>query len=246
MPGVWPAAKGVLFSLLVCIVVTKCGRVGVCVCVCGGGGGFCGALVCLLDGIFVRFGTAQTIGVPVGAGCAPLVADLFLFFCGREFVGSLSRGSRADIIEAFGSTSGCLDGLLNVDSVYFDQMVDRVCPAGLQLDGASSSDAGVPFLDLGLCVSNGAVSQGFVINETILILIWLVSLFWVAVSPGVPRVGCACLGLLDSPGLLRVLVTLTAVMEPLLPGFFGGAIVVLASWGVFEVLSQARCLVGGV
>ena len=66
------------FSLLVCAVVAVCGRVG------GGGcwGAVCGALVCLLNSIFVGFGTMlyrQTVGVPVGTNCAPLVADLFLF-----------------------------------------------------------------------------------------------------------------------------------------------------------------------
>ena len=35
----------------------------------------------------------------------------------------------------------------------------------------------------------------FVINGAVLVLVWSVSLFWMAVSPGVPRVGCACLDL---------------------------------------------------
>ena len=41
----------------------------------------CDALVYLLDNIFfIRFGTKiyrQTIGIPMGTNCAPLVADLF-------------------------------------------------------------------------------------------------------------------------------------------------------------------------
>ena len=42
----------------------------------------CGALVCLLGGVCVGFGAGlcgRIDGVPVGAGCAPLVTDLFLF-----------------------------------------------------------------------------------------------------------------------------------------------------------------------
>ena len=42
----------------------------------------CDALVYLLDNIFIRFGTKlyrQTIGIPMGTNCAPLVTDLFLF-----------------------------------------------------------------------------------------------------------------------------------------------------------------------
>ena len=39
---------------------------------------------------------------------------------------SLSRENQADIIEAFNSTSRYLDILLNIDNIYFDQMVDRI------------------------------------------------------------------------------------------------------------------------
>ena len=120
----------------------------------------CDALVYLLDSIFIRFGTKlyrQTIGIPMGTNCAPLVADLFL--CGtRDFMKSLSRENQADIIEAFNSTSRYLDDLLNIDNIYFDQMVDRIYSTELQLNRANSSDIEAPFLDLNLCISNGTVS----------------------------------------------------------------------------------------
>ena len=59
---------------------------------------------------------------------ASLVADLFLFCYERDFMKSLSRENEADIIEAFNSTSRYLDDLLNIDNIYFDQMVDRIYP----------------------------------------------------------------------------------------------------------------------
>ena len=71
---------------------------------------------------------------------------------------SLSRENQADIIEAFNSTSRYLDDLLNIDNIYFDQMVDRIYPKELQLNRANSSDTKAPFLDLNLCISNGTVS----------------------------------------------------------------------------------------
>ena len=45
-------------------------------------------------------------------------------------------------------------------------------------------------------------------------------------SPGVPHMGYTYLNLLDSPELLQILVTLTAVIKPLLPNFLGRAIVI--------------------
>ena len=46
-------------------------------------------------------------------------------------------------------------------------------------------------------------------------------------SPGVPHMRYTYLNLLDSPELLQILVTLTAVIKPLLPNFLGKAIVIL-------------------
>ena len=124
----------------------------------------CEALMYLLDNvsIYIIFGTKlhrQIVGVPMGTGCAPLVADLFLFYCGRGFVVSLSDVKRAEVVEAFESASGCLDGLLNVGSPCYEGVVDRICPSGLRLGRAGASDAGAPCLDLHLSVSGGFVSS---------------------------------------------------------------------------------------
>ena len=114
-----------------------------------------------MDNIFIRFGTKlyrQTIGIPMETNCAHLVADLFLFCYERDFMKSLIPENQADIIEAVNSTSKYLDDLLNIDSIYFDQMVDRIYSTELQLKRANSSDTEAPFLDLNLCISNGTVS----------------------------------------------------------------------------------------
>ena len=64
----------------------------------------------------------------MGTNCALVVADLFLFCYERDFMTSLSCENQTDIIEAFNSTSRYLDDLLNIDNIYFDQMVDRLYP----------------------------------------------------------------------------------------------------------------------
>ena len=68
----------------------------------------------LLDNIFIRFGTKlyrQVVGIPMGANCAPLVADLFLFYYEREFTMSHSDDKQADVIDAFYTTSRYLDDI---------------------------------------------------------------------------------------------------------------------------------------
>ena len=103
----------------------------------------CDAPHYLLDNIFIRFGSKlyrQIVGIPMGTNCAPLVADLFLFCCERDFILSLSDNKQADIIEAFNSSSRYLDDLLNINNPYFEQMVGHIHPTELQLNKANSSD----------------------------------------------------------------------------------------------------------
>ena len=49
-----------------------------------------------------------------------------------DFILSLSDNIQTDIIEAFNSTSRYLDDLLNIDKLYFEQMVGHIYPTKLQ------------------------------------------------------------------------------------------------------------------
>ena len=121
----------------------------------------CDALTFLLDNIFIRFGTKlyrQVVGIPMGTNCAPLVADLFLFSYERDFMMSLSDDKQADVIDAFNTTSRYLDDILNINNVYFDNMVSQIYPSELQLNKANASDTETAFLDLHLSISNDIVS----------------------------------------------------------------------------------------
>ena len=94
----------------------------------------------------------------MGTNCAPLVADLFLFCNERDFMMSLSDDKLADVIDAFNTTSRYLDDILNINNVYFDNMVSQIYPSELQLNKANASDTEAAFLDLHLSISNDIVS----------------------------------------------------------------------------------------
>ena len=122
----------------------------------------CDALSFLLDNIYIRFGTklyTQSVGIPMGTNCAPLVADLFLFCYEREFMKTICNDNQADIIKAFNTMSRYLDDLLNIDNPYFEGMVNQIHPPDLQLNKANTSDTEAPFLDLHLSISNGFISS---------------------------------------------------------------------------------------
>ena len=112
--------------------------------------------------IYIRFGNKlyrKIVGIPIGTYCAPLVADLFLFCYELDLMTSLSGDNQADIIEAFNSTSKCLDDLLNIDNPYFEGIVNQIYSPELQLNKAKTSNTEPPSFDLHLAISNGFVSS---------------------------------------------------------------------------------------
>ena len=72
------------------------------------------------------------------ANCAPLVADLFLFLL-KDFVMSLSDDKQADSIDALNTTSRYLNDILNINYIYFDNVISQIYPAELQRNEANTS-----------------------------------------------------------------------------------------------------------
>ena len=83
----------------------------------------------------------------------------------------ISDDKQADVIDAFNTTSRYLDDILNINNVYFDNMVSQIYPSELQLNKANTSNTEAAFLDLHLSISNDIVStKKIMINVTTLIL----------------------------------------------------------------------------
>ena len=62
----------------------------------------------------------------MGTNRAPLVADLFLFCYERDSMIPLSDDKHADIIDAFNTISRYWDDILNINNIYFDNMVSQI------------------------------------------------------------------------------------------------------------------------
>ena len=71
---------------------------------------------------------------------------------------SLSDDKQADIIDAFNTTSRYLDDILNINNVYFDNIVSQIYRSELQLNKSNTSDTKAAFLDLLLSISYDIVS----------------------------------------------------------------------------------------
>ena len=67
--------------------------------------------------------------------CAPLIADLFLFFVMRETSCCLCQTIiKLILLKLLNSTSRYLDDFLNNDNPYFEQMVGQIYPTEIQLN----------------------------------------------------------------------------------------------------------------
>ena len=71
----------------------------------------------------------------------------------------LNHDKQADVIEAFNSTFRYLDDLENIDSPYFESMVNQIYPPELQLNKDNTTDTEAPFLDLNRSIANGFVTS---------------------------------------------------------------------------------------
>ena len=67
---------------------------------------------------------------------------------------NLSWDTQADVFEAFNDTWRFLDGILNIDNLFFSTIVNNIYPKVLQLNKANISDTNAFFLDLHISIEN--------------------------------------------------------------------------------------------
>jgi hypothetical protein len=123
-----------------------------------------GVLGFLVDGVCVVFGDRvfqRSVGVPVGAGCAPLLADLFLCSYEEAFVQKLLQNDNRKLAVSFSHAFGCVGGALSIGNHSFHSCVHLVCPDGLGVGDTAGSDRFASYLDvlLGVDSSGGLAAS---------------------------------------------------------------------------------------
>jgi len=93
------------------------------------------AMEYLIDNIYVSIGNKvyrQCIGIPMGTDCAPLVANLFLFYYEYKYMRNLIR-SNLMLAKRFSNTMRYIDDLLTLNNVSFHLAIDDIYPVELKL-----------------------------------------------------------------------------------------------------------------
>jgi hypothetical protein len=110
---------------------------------------------CLIDNIFVVFGGKvfqQTVGIPMGTNCAPLLADLFLYSYEAEFMQNLQKSKCTDkkLVRSFNFTYRYIDDVLAINNSKFVDYLDSIYPPELEIKDTTDSSTQTSYLDLNL------------------------------------------------------------------------------------------------
>jgi hypothetical protein len=100
-------------------------------------------LVFLIDNKFAMFAGRvfqQTVGIPMGTNCAPLLANLFLYSYEADFIYGLLKKNEKKLARSFDLTFCYTDDVLSLNNSRFGDFVDRIYPLELEIKDTTNTD----------------------------------------------------------------------------------------------------------
>ena len=113
----------------------------------------------LLDNIYVSIGNKvyrQCIEIPMGMDCAPLVANVFLFYYEYKYMRNLIRSLM--LAKRFSNKMRYIDDLLTLTNASFHSAIDDIYPVELKLKKTSESSTALSYLDIQIAIVSGKYS----------------------------------------------------------------------------------------
>ena len=92
----------------------------------------------LIDNIFVIFGGRvfqQTVGIPMGTNCSPLLADLFLYSYEAYFIQGFLKKMENKLTRSFNFTFRYIYDVLSLNNPRFGDFDNRIYPIELEIQG---------------------------------------------------------------------------------------------------------------
>ena len=75
----------------------------------------------------------QTVGIPMGTNCAPLLADLFLYSYEAEFLQNLLKKQDKKLAQSFNFTFRYIDDVLSLSNSKFGDYLHLIYPSELEI-----------------------------------------------------------------------------------------------------------------
>ena len=104
----------------------------------------------LIDNIFIMVGNGmfrQHIGILMGTDCAPLLANLYLFFYVYRYIKGLMKDS-FQTAKMFKNTMRYIDDLLVLNNPGFSSKISQIYPPELVLKCTTVSSVCTSYLDI--------------------------------------------------------------------------------------------------
>jgi hypothetical protein len=92
----------------------------------------------------------QTVGIPMGTNCAPLLADLLLYLYEADFIQGFLKNNKKKLARSFNFTFRYIDDVLSLNNSRFGDCVDRIYPIELERKDTTDTDRSASYLDLHL------------------------------------------------------------------------------------------------
>ena len=111
----------------------------------------------LIDNIFVEFGGRvfqQTVGIPMGTNCAPLLADLFLYSYEAEFIQGLLQKKQKKLAQSFNFSFRYIDDVLSLNNPQFKDYLHLIYPKELEIKDTTDTSKSASYLDLFLFIDD--------------------------------------------------------------------------------------------
>ena len=105
----------------------------------------------LVDNIFEKV-FQQTVDIPMGTNCAPLLADIFLYSYEADFIQSLLSTGKKHLASRFNLTYRYIDDVLSINNPEFENYLGQMYPAELEIKNTTESTTFASYLDLLLSI----------------------------------------------------------------------------------------------
>ena len=120
----------------------------------------------LLDNIFVKYNGKifkQVIGIPMGTDCAPLLANLFLFFYEKNFINQLDEIGDTDTLLKLSNIGRFIDDLITLnDHSMLNELLALIYPECMVINKTNVHNKSATYLDMDInIVGNKAVTKVF-------------------------------------------------------------------------------------
>ena len=90
----------------------------------------------LIDNIFAMFdkrALQQTVGIPMGKNCSPLLADLFLYWYDADSIQGLLKKDEKKLARSFNVTFRLIDDVISLNNYRFGDFLNRIYPIELEI-----------------------------------------------------------------------------------------------------------------